>query len=87
MWSGEDECGQTKMQVPSLLGGDFFFLACEDFGRMFDYLFPAFVFFSFVLFFFGGGRGGGVWGEGVVTSSCTLIPFFMRGSVHNGSAN
>ena len=30
-------------------GGGGFFLACEDFGRMFDNLFPAFAFFHWRL--------------------------------------
>ena len=56
-------------------GGAGFFLACEDFRRMFDHSFPAYPFF----FFF--------WGVGVVDiSSRTLIPLFMQRSVHSGSA-
>ena len=47
-------------------------LAYEDFGKMFDRLFPACVFF----FFFE-----------VKISSRTLIPLFMPGSVHSGSAS
>ena len=52
-------------------GGGGFFLACEDFGRMFDHSFPA-----CALFFFE-----------VEISSRTLIPLFMPGSVHSGSAS
>ena len=33
-------------------GGGGFFLACEDFGRMFDHSFPACVFFWFFFFVF-----------------------------------
>ena len=50
--------------------GGFFFLACEDFGRMFDHSFPACSFFFFV----------------VEISPCTLVPLFMPGSVYSGSA-
>ena len=46
-------------------GGRGFFLACEDFGRMFDNSFPA------CTFFLGGG--------GVEISPCTLIPLFRPG--------
>ena len=48
------------------------FLACEDSGRIFDHSYPAFAFF----FFFR-----------VESSSRTLIPLFMPGSVHSGSAS
>ena len=58
------------MCIPYIGGGVGFFLACEDFGRMFD--FPACTFF----FFFE-----------VEISSHTLIPLFMPGSVHSGSAS
>ena len=49
-----------------------FFLACEDFGRMFDHSFPACAFF---------------FGVEVEISSRTLIPLFTSGSVHSGSAS
>ena len=49
-----------------------FFLACEDLGRMFDDSFPTCAVF-------------GVFE--VEFSSCTLIPLFMTGSVHSGSAS
>ena len=51
-----------------------FFLACEDFGKMFEHLFPACGFFlvCFVCFF------------EVEISSRTLIPIFRSGSVHSG---
>ena len=55
-------------------GGGGFFLACEDFGRMFDNSFPACAVF---LFFF----------YEVEISSRTLIPLFRPGSVHSGSAS
>ena len=53
------------------LGGGFFF-ACEDLERMFNNSFPACA-FSFLFF-------------KVEISLQTLIPFFMPGSVHSGSA-
>ena len=49
-----------------------FFLACEDLGRMFDHSFPPQHFFFFLE---------------VEISSRTLIPLFMPGSVHSGSAS
>ena len=52
--------------------GGGFCLACEDFGRMFDHSFPA----CSLLFYFK-----------VEISSCTLILFFMPGSVHSGSVS
>ena len=48
------------------------FLACEDFGRLFDNSFPACALF----FFFK-----------VKIRAYTLIPFFRPGSVYNGSPN
>ena len=51
-------------------GGGGFFLACEDFGKMFDHSFPAYTFFFFK----------------AEISSRTLIPLFMPGSVHSGLA-
>ena len=45
---------------------------CEDVGRMFDHLFPACAFFSFLF--------------KVETRFYTLIPHFRLGSVHSGSA-
>ena len=53
-------------------GGGGFFLAGEDFGRMFDNLFPACAFFFFWL---------------VEISLSKLIPLFRPGSVHSGSAS
>ena len=55
-------------------GGDSgsFFLACEDFGRIFDHSFPD----CAIFFFFE-----------VEISSSTLIQLFMPGSVHSGSAS
>ena len=50
-----------------------FFLACEDFGRMFDYSFPACVFFNFIF--------------KVEISSRTLIPLVRRGSARSGRAS
>ena len=50
-----------------------FFLACEDFGRMFGKSFPAWAFFFFFYL--------------VGISSRTLIPLFRPGSVHSGSAS
>ena len=47
-----------------------FFLAFEDFGRMFDHLFRACGFFFFFLT--------------VEIISRTLIPFFMSGLAHSG---
>ena len=56
-------------------GGAGFFLACKDFGRMFDHSFPAYaILFSF---FF----------SEVEISICTPIPLFMPGSVHSGSVS
>ena len=52
-------------------GGGGFFLTCEDFGRMFNHSFPACAFCLFE----------------VEISSRTLIPLFMPGSVHSGSAS
>ena len=49
-----------------------FFLTFKDFGRMFNHLFPACAFF----FFFK-----------AEISSRSLIPLFMPGSVHSGSAS
>ena len=59
-------------------GGGGFFIACEDFGRMFDHSFSAcvFLFFFFVFFFFK-----------VEISSRKLISLFVPGSVHSGSAS
>ena len=37
-----------------LLAALFVFFACEDFGRMFDNLFPAFASFFFLFFFLSG---------------------------------
>ena len=48
-----------------------FFLACEDFGTMFDHSFPA-THFCFVL-------------SKVEVSLHTLIPLFRLGSVYSGS--
>ena len=59
---GDDDCDD-----------DGFFLACDDFGRMFDNLFPS----PPALFFF----------FEVEISSRTLIPLIMPGSVHGGSAS
>ena len=53
------------------VGGGGFFLACEDFGRMFYNSFPACAFFFFLL----------------EISSRTLLPHFRLGSVHSGSAS
>ena len=53
-------------------GGGGFFLAFEDFGRMFDNLLPACAFKKIFL---------------VEISSRTLITLFVPGSVHNGSAS
>ena len=52
-------------------GGGGFFLACEDFRKMFDHSLLALFFFFFK----------------VAVSSRRLIPFFMPGSVHSGSAS
>ena len=51
-----------------------FFLACEDFGRMFDNSSPACAFFFLFSF-------------KVEISSRTLIPLFRPESVHSGSAS
>ena len=53
-----------------------FFLACENFGKMFDQPFPAYAFLSFFFFFFK-----------VEISSRPLIPLFLPGSVHSDSAS
>ena len=60
-------------------GGGGFFLACEDFGRMFGYslLTCAYFFFIFIYFFF----------VCVEISSRKLITRFTPGSVHSGSAS
>ena len=50
-------------------GGGGLFLACEDFGRMFDNLFSASALFFFFLFFF-------CYFSEVEISSRTLIPLF-----------
>ena len=66
--------GDTKQRsVHITRGGDGFFLAREDFGRMFHYSFPVGAFF----FFFCKAE----------ISSRTLIQIFMPGSVHSGSAS
>ena len=52
-------------------GGGGFFLACKDFGRMFDHSFTACAFYFFE----------------VEISSRTLIRLFIPGSAHSGSAN
>ena len=52
-------------------GGGGFFLACEDYGRMFDKSFPACGWFVFL----------------VEISLRTLIPLFTPGLVHSGSAS
>ena len=59
-------------------GGVGFFLACEEFWRMFDNLFPAcaFKFFFFLMMFLN-----------VKISSRTLVLLFRPGSVHSGSAS
>ena len=62
----------TRVVTPSRCRG--YFLACEDFGRKCDHLFPACAFF-FSSFF------------EVEISSRTLIPLFMPGSVHSDSAS
>ena len=54
-------------------GGGGFFLACEDFGRMFDHSFPARVFLVFCF--------------EVEISLRTLIPPSTPGSIHSGSAS
>ena len=54
-------------------GGGGFFRACEDFGRMFDYSFPACVFLFFCF--------------KVEISSRKLFPLFRPGSVHSGLAS
>ena len=51
--------------------GGGFFLACKDFGRMFDHSFTACAFYFFE----------------VEISSRTLIRLFIPGSAHSGSAN
>ena len=52
-----------------------FFLTCEDFGRMFDHSFPTCALnFCFLLI-------------EVEISLYTLIPLYMPGSVHSGSAS
>ena len=57
-------------------GGGGFFLACEDFGRMFNHSIPACAFLCVFLFVFE-----------VVINSRSLIPLIMPGSVHSGSAS
>ena len=52
--------------------GSGFFLACQDFGTMFDHSFPACTFF--VCF-------------EMEISSCTPVPLFMPESVHSGSVS
>ena len=63
-------CFVSKIRTPEFQNGGFF-LACEDFGRRFDYQFPACDFVRFK----------------VEISSCTLIPLFRPGSAHSGSAS
>ena len=59
--------------VVFLPGGGGFFLACEDFGEKVRPFIPC---LRFLIFFL----------SEVEISLCTLIPIFMPGSVHNGSA-
>ena len=56
-------------------GGGGFFLACQDFRRMFDNSFPTCACFFFVFFFKAEIR------------SRKLVPLFRAGSVHSGSAS
>ena len=53
--------------------GGGFFIACEDFWRMFDHSVLSCVFFSFSF--------------KVEIRSCLLLPLFMPGSVHSVSAS
>ena len=62
---------QSKSLEAITGGGGGFVLVCEDLGRMFDNLFPAYAFFFFK----------------VEISSRTLIPILRPGSVHSGSAS
>ena len=55
-----------------------FVLAREDSGEMFDHSFPACALF---FFFWGGWRGA------MAIIWRTLIPLFMPGSIHSGSAS
>ena len=72
-----DNGGLRAAHYVRFAGGGGFFLACEDFGRMFDKSFSAcasFFFFSFFFFL-------------LQMSPRTLIPLFRLGSVHSGSAS
>ena len=66
----KDEQILKHLLMQSALGG--FFLACEDFGRMFDHPFPVCA-FSFLF--------------EMEISSRTLVLVFMPGSVHSSSAS
>ena len=57
-------------------GAGDFFIACEDFGRMFDYSFPACA--SFFFFFFN---------EAEISSRMLIALFRPDRSVQSGSAN
>ena len=61
----------VNLDKTTMLISGCFFLACEDFGTMFDYSFPSCAFFFFFFFF-----------NKVEISSRTLIPLFRPGSVH-----
>ena len=71
-----DRAGETVVQFANFAHWwwSWLFLACEEFGRMVDNLFPACAFFF--LFFFK-----------VEIRSRTLIPLLRPGSIHSGSAS
>ena len=73
VWGSKAQMNNGKSYIYHFCGGGFS-LAYKDFGRMFDYSFPAcaFLFFLLLLSFL---------------SSCTLIPLFLPGSVNSGSAS
>ena len=61
--------------LQALYGCGGFFLVCENFGRMFDHSFAACAVVYLFIYF------------EVEISSGTLIPLFVPGSVHSGSAS
>ena len=73
LWAKHGSHSSTFSVALNIGDGGSFFLACENFGRMFDNSFADCAFFFFLL--------------KVEISSRTLIPLFMPGSVHSASAS
>ena len=76
---------ETKPPVKQTAYCGGFLLACEDFGRMFDHLFPACAFFLSFRFFFSSFFSSSLFE--VEISSRTPVPLFMPESVHSRSAS